>query len=360
MRRLASLGVLGAVLGLFAGLFDAEVLWVPAIGLVALSAGLTGGLLLAARGAQVQRELGSGRVIEDEPLGVRLRVRAGVLPLAAGELGGDDGIPTVRLPAGRRRLESRSEIRFPRRGRRGLAPPELRLADPLGLGRRVVRGGSGDEVLVLPRIEPVRPVEGGSLLTGGEDTQAGGLGAESELDGLRPYRPGAPATRIHWPALARGAGLVERRLLPDADRLPLIALDPSAPADDADLDAAVRAAASLAVALARAGGCAVLLPGDRRATALDETLAAWPGLHARLALVEDGPPPTLAGLGHRHRTLVYVAARRPTRLPAALALGPRAGRILVLPGGHGPGTAMFEVAGCRGYAVGAVVSREAA
>src|SRR3954453_13920083 len=130
MRRLASLGVLGAVLGLFAGLFDAEVLWVPALGFVALSAGLTGGLLLAARGAQVQRELGAGRVVEDEPLGVGLRVRAGVLPLAAaglppaaaGELVGDDGIPTVRLPAGRRGLESRSEIRFPRRGRRGLAP----------------------------------------------------------------------------------------------------------------------------------------------------------------------------------------------------------------------------------------------
>src|SRR3954451_3293068 len=148
MRRLASLGVLGAVLGLFAGLFDAEVLWFPALGFVALSAGLAGGLLLAARGARVQRELGAGRVVEDEPLAVRLRVRAGLLPLAAGELVGEDGAAPVRLPVGRRRLESRTELRFSRRGRRGLAPPELRLADPLGLGRRVVRGGSGDEVLV--------------------------------------------------------------------------------------------------------------------------------------------------------------------------------------------------------------------
>src|SRR4051794_14488218 len=360
MRRLASLGVLGAVLALFAGLFDAEVLWVPALGLVALSVGLAASVLLAARGARVQRDLEAGRVIEGEPLHVDLRVRAGLLPLAAGELVAGDGLPPVRLPAGRRNTASRVEVRFPRRGRRGLTPPELRLADPLGLGRRVVRGGGGDEVLVLPRVEPVRPLEGGGLLTGGEDTQAGGLGAESELDGLRPYRPGAPATRIHWPALARGAGLVERRLLPDADRLPLIALDPSGPAEEEELDAAVRAAASLAVALARSGGCAVLLPGDRRATALDETLVAWPGLHARLALVEAGPPPTLAGLGHRHRTLVYVAARRPTRLPAALTLGPRAGRILVVPGRNGPGSAMFEVAGCRGYGVGAAVAREAA
>ena len=51
--------------------------------------------------------------------------------------------------------------------------------------------------------------------------------------------------------------------------------------------AAVRACASLAVHLARHGGCALLLPGDRRPVTLDPELAGWPHLHARLALVSE-------------------------------------------------------------------------
>src|SRR4051795_4978490 len=90
MTRLASLGVLGAVLALFAGLFDAEVLWVPALGLVALSVGLAVSVLLAARGARVQRDLEAGRVVECEPLHVDLRVRAG-LGRIAGRAGGPGG-----------------------------------------------------------------------------------------------------------------------------------------------------------------------------------------------------------------------------------------------------------------------------
>ena len=47
----------------------------------------------------------------------------------------------------------------------------------------------------------------------------------TEVDGLRPYRQGTPASRIHWPALARGAGLLERRLRADTDSRPLVVVD---------------------------------------------------------------------------------------------------------------------------------------
>jgi uncharacterized protein (DUF58 family) len=360
MRPLAGTAALGAGLVLAAGLFDAEPLWVPGTGLVLLATALAVALRLAARGARVERDVGAARVTEGDPLSVRVRVHAGRLPLVSGAAGlGDGAGPVAWLPAGRRRADGERTVVFRRRGRHVLAPPELVLADPLGLGRRRVRAGTGDAVLVLPRVEPVRAVSDGAALALGEDRRGTAPGTESELDGLRPYRSGTPATRIHWPALARGAGLVERRLLPDADRLPLVVLDPSPPSTAEELDAAVRAAASLALALAREGGCALLLPGDRRATAMDGILAGWPGLHARLAVVQAGPGPVLAAHLQRHRSIIYVAPAPPRRLPAALLSGPRGSRLLVVPGAWGGGPPVLEVAGCRGYAI-AAASRERA
>jgi uncharacterized protein (DUF58 family) len=361
MRSLAGIGAFGAVLVLAAGMFDAEPLWVPGTGLVLLAAGLTAALRLAARGARVEREVGAARVVEGEPLTIRVRVHAGLVPLVGGSTSGsDDDLPIARLPAGRRHADGERTIVFARRGRRVLAAPVLVLADPLGLGQRRVSAGAEDAVLVLPRLRPVRALSDGAALALGEDRRGLAPGTESELDGLRPYRPGAPATRIHWPAFARGAGLVERRLQPDADRLPLVARDPSGDVDADQLDAAVRAAASLAVALGRDGGCAVLLPGDRRPTALDSALAGWPALHARFAVVAPGPAPVLAAHLQRHRSILYVAARAPRRLPATLGSGPRGPRVLVVPGlwAGGP-QPVFEVAGCHGYAIG-VGARERA
>ena len=70
------------------------------------------------------------------------------------------------------------------------------------------------------------------------------------------------------------------------------------------LDAAVRAAASLTLELARAGGCGLLLPGEQRATAIDRELITWPAAYARLALVEGGPQapaPALKSYATRRR-----------------------------------------------------------
>jgi hypothetical protein len=100
----------------------------------------------------------------------------------------------------------------------------------------------------------------------------------------------------------------------------------------------------------------LLLPGERRAIAVERDLAAWPAVHARLALVEGGPfvrAPSV-GAATRRGLLVYVAAQPLERLPAGLEGSGE--RILVLPKdcASPPGlAASFEVAGCLGFATGA-------
>ena len=144
----------------------------------------------------------------------------------------------------------------------------------------------------------------------------------------RARRPRA-CTGRRWPS---AASCWSGGCAPTATRARSSSWTRAAPTSEEDLDAAVRAAASLAVHLARAGGCALLIPGDRRPATMDPGLVGWAHLHARLALVEGGSPPPLSGLAARRGPIVYVAARRLTRPPRALAHAPGGGRVLVVPG----------------------------
>jgi hypothetical protein len=127
------------------------------------------------------------------------------------------------------------------------------------------------------------------------------------------------------------------------------------------LDAAVRAAGSVALELARNGGCSVLLPGMRAPTSLSRDLAAWPALHTRLALVQGGPDqgPLLRSVGVKG-PLVYVAARLhdPSKLLASAGMS--GAFVLVLPSALTTGfdhPASFEVSGCLGFELPATASR---
>ncbi|MDX6675630.1 MAG: hypothetical protein QOH11_3048 [Solirubrobacteraceae bacterium] len=350
MRGALATGALGLALVLLGVIVNAEPLLVPGVALVALAAAAAGWVAAAARGATVERELSASRVMEEEPLNVRITARAGALPFPGGALE-DSLLPQpARLPAGRAVARVRIDVRFGRRGARALPAPALALRDPLGIAIRTVGGGGEQRVLVLPRVHPVMASgEGSPLQSGGSAAPV--AGAEVELDGLRPYRVGAPASRIHWAALARGAGLLERRLQPEGEGRPLVVLDAAGPAEADDLDAAVRAAASLAHALARGGGCSILLPGDRRATALEPDGRGWPAVHARLALVGPGSPPSALGAAAAGAHAVYyVAARRGARAPHRLLRGHGHQRVvLVVPGGFAGRRAAFAVAGCSGY-----------
>jgi uncharacterized protein (DUF58 family) len=352
MRRARATGLLALAFGLAAALFDTEPLWVPAATLALIAIGSAAWVGIGARGVRITRTLSARRVIEDEPVTILLDVSAGRLGLPPSRVADPLMPDPVALRTGTRGGRVRIEARFARRGRRVLALPRVLVADPLGLATREVsaRAGTGDdEILVLPRIEPVVAAPGGGEATRIARRGRLAIGAEIELDGIRPLRDGTPASRIFWPAVARGADAQERFLTTASESRPLIVLDPRGGAGEEALDAAVRAAASLARAFALAGGCSVLLPGDRRPTDLGETLAGWSHLHARLAVVTAAAGLSLASVAQRRGPVVYVSAQMRARLPQALGPAHGALRVLVVPGALASRHAAFSVARCSGY-----------
>ncbi len=357
----------GLALALAALTFDAVPLLVAGAGFALLGALTPAWIALCARSARVRRQIRDRRIVEDQPLEVTIEVTRGRLGLPGAEI--QDPLAGSSIPlseplstiSGSRSVELRIVTRAHRRGRHRIGPPSLTVSDPLGLAR-VVKAGSGpaDELLVLPRTEPLRwlsrehrrPAEERASPLLHEPLGTG------EIDGLRPYAPGAPASRIHWPALARGAGLLERRLVSEPHAQPLVVLDareaPGSTTGEA-LDAAVRAAASITLELARAGGCSILLPGTRTPVRVSSDLVAWPGVHTRLALVQgdDRGPALTRGAGGA--STILVAARLDEQVSAASRRG-SGGLVLVLPAALGEQLSMrasFEVSGCTGYVLAA-------
>lgn len=352
--------VAGTALILVGLIFDAAPLFVPGVAFVLLGVLTPGWVWLVARSATIERHLEQDRVAEGEPLEAVLQLRAGLLGLPGGEIAEPLAGEPVRVPGGRR-ATIRVVARFERRGRRRLAAPALVVRDPLDLARSAATSaGAPQDLLVLPATEAVRWTgPGPGLAQGAGSRSAADLLAAVEVDGLRPYRPGTPASRIHWPALARGAGLLERRLRVDGDSLPLVVLDARGEPSGPELDAAVRAAASLTLELARRGGCRLLLPGARRALEVEPELASWPVAHTKLALIEGGPQaraPSPAALRAALGALFYVTAQRIERLPMAQAResANASKAVLVLPAavaGRGAARASFTVSGCFGIAL---------
>jgi uncharacterized protein (DUF58 family) len=342
-RSLAAAG-LGLTLCLAGGAFAAPTLFVPGVGLLLLAGAASGWVSLAARGARVERNLSSNAVQELAPLRATVRAARSRVPLPGVEARAWPGGPL--LPLARSRAAAiTAEIRFARRGRHELAPASVVIGDPLGLAGRTILS-SANEVLVLPRIEPVELTDLGGRpgSWGRHGAPALGAGA-SEVDSLVVHQPGAPASRIHWPTVARTRTLMERRLVDDGDQAPLVVVDPCDPSDPDALDQALRAAASLCVHLARDGACRLLLPGDRRPARFDRELRGFPESHARLALLEpdDGRPPLgcLAGAN----TVIWVTANPHAGSMAALRAP---ADYLVSPHPRLGWPVHFTVAGCSG------------
>lgn len=354
---------LAAALVLAGAGFDSPSLYVPGIAIGLLWAGSLVWKTLAVRGARVERERGPATVVEGEPYPLRIRIRAGLVP-PRGELVDpllERPLP-VRASLGRSVRQVSVPVRFSRRGRRRLEPTRLIVRDALGLHEGELRSADGGEVLVLPRVEPVvtSPDRGGATAGAIPDELgqgAGGSGLDPrpidfEIDGLRPYRQGSPASRIHWPAVARSGELLERRLVAGSESSPLVVLDASRPDDEESLDRAVRAAASLCLHLAHAGGgCALLLPGEGRLLRVGSHLTGWPEAHARLALVEsrDGAP-AIARAG-RAEAVFWITPRGgegPGRELRALAAR---SAYLVTPAPVAGLRPSFTVAGCHGHAL---------
>lgn len=356
MSRVAGTLALGAAMTVTAGVFGSPSLYVPGIALLLLATVAVVWVSGAAAGAALERRAGPPTVEEQRSWPIAIEARTGLLPAPGGDLVEPllrGGLPMI----GRRSRRLRVDVTFERRGKRTLEPARLVIRDPLGLVERRVESVGRQEVLVLPRVEPVVAAAAGAA--GAADAAVGSrpaeVAAEVEMESLRPYREGAPASRIHWPTVARVGTLMERRLLADSDSRPLVVVDPTHADSEEALDMAVRAAASLCVHLARGGGCSLFLPGDRRAADIGADLGGWPSLHARLALVDSKAAAPAARLEGRRGAIFWVSAS--ARLPRALERI-NAQRYLVGPAAP-RGRAVFEVAGCTGVALGKAARRAA-
>jgi uncharacterized protein (DUF58 family) len=354
MARARHTGYLSLALLATAALFELPTLYVPAIALGLVVLGTLAWVEVAARGARMRTFPGPPTIEEGRPYPLRLRLDWGRVPPPAGEL----SHPGLRDPApvGRGfQPEVVAELRFSRWGPQEIEPATLLVRDPLHLHRRVVEGDPGQRVLVLPRTEPVlAPAEGNGgapgLSSGGVGTRSSGRAGqpiEPEIDGLRPWRPGTPASRIHWPSLARTGELLERGVTGGGDSSPLVVLDRCRGADPESLLRAVRAAASLCLHLARSGGCSLLLPGESRVLTIDRRLRSWPQVHARLAFVVPGLP--VRADPPSDATTIFWVSPRGGGEPGEWGRSGNRDSYLVTPAEIPGVLPAFRVAGCRGY-----------
>jgi uncharacterized protein (DUF58 family) len=302
MRR-GALALGPALLALAAAALGSLSLFALALGLTAVYAGSLLALGLAARRLVVTRTVDRREIQEGQPITLRFEIGGlrGV-PVSV-EVLGADGV-WQPLPSGGGRVAWTID----RPGAHVLKASPLRLRDDLGLFSRTTRGGAPESLLVLPKPAPPEQLRrGGAEVTG-----------DPEPDGLRPYTPGTPMSRVHWASAARGGDLQERHFATGRDELPLVVVDATG-ADGDDLDWAARSAAGLVLALSRSGGCRVLLPGDRVPTVIADP-GAWPAMHRRLAALEAGgaatsAPPNARGVLHVRAASAPEPAQERTALP---------------------------------------------
>ncbi|HKJ35824.1 MAG TPA: DUF58 domain-containing protein [Solirubrobacterales bacterium] len=328
---------------------------------------------LAAAGLRVGRRPPEEPLTEGESRPLGIVIEAGLLPAPGARLVDPLLAAPRRFGLGSRLGALELEARLPRRGRHAQGAAELEISDPFGLASATRRSPRGGEVVVLPRIEPISfssPGAAGRGLGLGERGFDGSgpdsWAAEFEIDGLRPYRDGSPAARIHWPTVARTDELHERRITSGADAARLVVLDPQRAAGVEQLDAVARAAASICHELGSGPGCVLLIGGEPLPSEVEGRLRNFAAAHRRIAVVEaDAGEPPVHRIG-RAGLAIWLSAD-PSRAPEARLGRLTAGRrILVRPragGAGGPGRSraqpLFEVAGCEARELGTGARRAA-
>ncbi|MEO0600338.1 MAG: DUF58 domain-containing protein [Myxococcota bacterium] len=165
--------------------------------------GLAGGLgALNVRGLAIERrwpaELVAGRAGRGALIVSRHRGASHALVVT------DDVAEPVDIDAVRGQRTLTCRWRFPERGPATVTGFGVVSTWPFGLFRHTSRIDAPDEVLVGVRPHPAG-LEG-VLQIGDGRTGSRGRSGTGELVGLRPYVPGDPLRRVHWPTSAR-AGL---------------------------------------------------------------------------------------------------------------------------------------------------------
>lgn len=318
MKRTVELALGPVLLCAVAAALGSIALFAVAVGLALI---YVGAHMVVTNGAErlvVVRKVDRAEVIEGNPITVLFDIEGLAGLPAEVELLGTDGI-WHPLPMGRSSV--RYVINQP--GEHVIEPSPMRVRDDLGLITRFVLVGEPATVLVLP--EPVRT---------GSPARQGAVSKtpDPEPEGLRPYVPGTPVSRIHWKSAARGGPLQERQFTQSVDHLPLVVVDTTGVEGVPALDWAARTAAGYVVDLMHGGGCRVMLPGDRTPFTVTDALAQWPIVHRRLAELGVGAPSPQVGTDLRGAVVVHASQAPPDALipPGPLPPGITATRDDVL------------------------------
>jgi uncharacterized protein (DUF58 family) len=255
---------------------------------------------LAAAGLAVERLPATAPSVEGEPLRLEVVLRGRAWLASRIELHDRVGpLGERRVALGARGRTQLVVARAPR-GRYQLGPGRLLVDDPLGLSRIELTVPAAGAVLVRPRVPQLGLLfsEAGSRGEGGRRQpvrRPSGL----EPHGVREYVEGEPLRAVHWPTSARRGQLMVREL-EDAPRDSVaVVLDVertavAGPPGDSSLDEAVRAAAGLVRAhAARARGALLVIGAPAPDIHRVRTLGAeWERALDALAAVEgiDGTP----------------------------------------------------------------------
>lgn len=294
----------------------------------------------------VRVEEAASPAVEEGTVTLLLQVRAhrsARFVRVAAEAGGRRG--EAFFPAVRSGAVQHSLIRLPA-PTRGVYPLKLRVIS-LGLvgmfrAERELPGRA--EVVVRPRYRALDRLPVGISNDGGPQEPQRRRG--EELFGIREYQPGDPARHIHWRSSARHRRLLVKEFAaPQAPELAVV-VDTQRGQADTDLDAAARAAASIAwTALQRGWRVSLLWCGKNGPAAVS---GPWEQIWDALArLRAEGPTlaQALAQLTPRLRGGVSVVVS--SLSVTGSSLPPKSPVVMVAPAGSAVGWEFDRGGGVR-------------
>ncbi len=142
----------------------------------------------------------------------------------------------------------RYQLPVDRRGVTRIGPLDVEVSDPFGFAVSSMTTGSTVDVIVLPRIHPLRPIPP----VPGDEPESGThrlrslANAHEEFSTLREYQEGDDVRAVHWPSTARLGRPIVRQFDEPWSRRTTVVLDVTALHHDHDsFERAVSAAASV-------------------------------------------------------------------------------------------------------------------